>query len=307
MNYSKFNVIGIDLGGTRLKAALVSPNGSLKGEINEVSQVHSDYETMLNQLLEVIHTLTRLSKIPIKAIGIGVAGLLDKERRRIIASPNCSALLKGPLVSDIEFKTGLPVIIDNDANMFAIGEGFIGAARGSLHYIAITLGTGVGGAIISNGEIVRGIDGGGGEIGHIPIAIRGPICGCGSRACLESFIGQNGVKRYIAKKHPSFYNLGLKKLSLMALKGNSDAIDVFCYIGKILGIGLSGLINIFNPEVIVIGGGVSASGPFIFETALKEIKKRAFKVYQTNLQLKPSLLGNMAGVIGAGRSAIISL
>ncbi|MBM3325918.1 MAG: ROK family protein [Calditrichaeota bacterium] len=303
MPTSEFNVVGLDIGGTRLKAALVSFDGSLTGNFSEASRVRGEYNALLEQILNAIERLQSLSDIPLKAIGLGVAGLLDKDRRNIIASPNCIAFLKGSLVADLEFNTGLPVVMDNDANMFAVGEGFIGAAQGSDNFIAITLGTGVGGAIVSGGRLVRGIDGGGGEIGHIPISIQGPVCGCGSNGCLESYIGRTGLRSYIFKKHPFSAEFGLRKLALMAKENNLHAIDVFRYIGRMLGIGLAGLVNIFNPEIIVIGGGISASGPYLYEAALEEISKRAFKVYQTNLRLKSSALGSMAGVVGAGRCA----
>ncbi|MDP8229022.1 MAG: ROK family protein, partial [Candidatus Electryoneaceae bacterium] len=257
--------IGIDIGGTRIKAALVNESGRIVERMIEPSSVGGDYPTMLSHLETIVHHLSAESEYPVTAVGLSVAGLIDKSRRRVLTAPNCPALCDSPLADDLSRIIELPIAMDNDANMMALGEGTYGATKGCGHFIAMTIGTGIGGAVVSEGRIIRGINGGGGELGHIPISSGGPLCGCGAYGCLEAYIGRSGIRRYITDHIPRYESLHLPEISKLADAGQVDAIKVFEYIGRTLAICLAGLVNIFNPEVIVIGGGVALAGDVLFE------------------------------------------
>lgn len=291
--------IGIDLGGSRIKAAILSEAGSTVSQMIKPIASRIDYDPILKQLVEIVQGLLDQDQHRVNGIGLGVAGLLDRERHTVLTSPNIPALNGRHPAGDLESQTGLSASMDNDANLMAIGEGQLGGAKGFSHYIAITLGTGVGGAIISEGKLLRGFNGGGGEIGHILVNPDGPRCNCGANGCLEAYVGQAGIKRY-SSRYPRFEGIGLKELNQKAIEGDEDAREVFAYVGIILGAGLSGLVNILNPECIVIGGGVAAAGDFLFKPLHKEIHQRAFKVYRDGLQIRSAELGNWAGVVGAG-------
>lgn len=295
--------IGIDIGGTRIKAGVIDGNDNLSGQINEPSHIGKDYSELIEQLQKVVKHYRSISDSEIAGVGLAVAGLMDSEHRIIIDAPNCASLIGNALPDDLTGKVGLPVVMDNDANVMAVGEGISGAARGSRHYIALTLGTGVGGAVISNGVLIRGIDGGGGELGHFPIDRKGPLCGCGARGCLEAYIGKAGIRRYINRNHPQFKDIGLKEVNRYAVGGDEAARDVFVFVGRTLGVAVAGLVNIFNPELVVVGGGVAAAGELFLKPLRNEVNKRAFKAYLTSLEIRTAELGNWAGVIGAAAMA----
>lgn len=291
--------IGIDLGGSRVKAGLVDANGLIIRKVMQPSPVRESYEEVIGQLAGVVVRLQKTTRQPITRIGVGVAGLMNADRSAILTSPNCPVLAGHRLAGDLARRVKLTAAMDNDANLMALGEGAFGAARGCRHFVAITLGTGVGGAVVSDGRLIRGIDGGGGELGHVPVSIRGLLCGCGARGCLEAYVGKAGIDRHIARYQPRLASLGLKEINERARKGDADAQAVFAYIGRTLAVGLAGFVNLFNPELIVIGGGVAAAGRFLFAPLELELRRRVFKFYLRSLKIMPADLGDWAGVVGA--------
>ncbi len=296
--------IGIDIGGTRIKAAVMDDSGNLIEKIMESSSAGKNYLTLLTQLELIVKRLTDKAIKPVSAVGLAVAGLMDKKRKLIIESPNCPDMKNRYLADDLSKRIMLPTIMDNDANLMAIGEGAYGAARGFKHFIAITLGTGVGGAVISNSTLIRGVDGGGGELGHVPISIDGPECTCGTVGCLEAYIGHDGIHRFISENIPQYRDIHLSEINKLASEGDQDAIKVFQYIGKMLAVGLGGMVNTFNPELLVVGGGVAIAGELLFQPLREELHKRAFKQYLASCQVKEAQLGNWAGVVGAAKVAL---
>lgn len=292
--------IGIDIGGTRIKAAIVNEDGTLVNKSIVETNSSEGYSLLLRQIANIIYSLRDEASECVTAVGTGVAGLMDSKNYRIITAPNVKVISGRALATDLAKVIDMPVVMDNDANVMAIGEGCCGAGRNSKHYIAITLGTGVGGAVISDGQLVRGFAGGGGEVGHIPISIEGPACGCGSFGCLEAYIGHAGIINYINKTFPTLKQKSIKSLNQMAIEGDKEALQVFTYIGSTLAVGLAGLINVFNPEIIIIGGGISAAENLLFDPLWKELKLRAFDTYTANLAIRRAELGNWAGVVGGG-------
>jgi len=291
--------IGIDIGGSRIKAGIVTEAGEILDRLNEPSYVADSYEASISQFGEIADKLQRGANAEATGIGLSVAGLMDRECRTVIAAPNCTELPGHKLPADVAAITGLPTVMDNDCNLMAIAEGAYGAAAGCRHYVAITLGTGVGGAVISNDVLIRGINGGGGELGHIPIAVDGPVCGCGAVGCLEAFIGKDGIYRHIYAAYPDLQPYGLAEIDRMAREGNSSAAGVFRYIGEKLAVGLGSAVNIFNPELIVIGGGIAQAGELLFAPLRHELKRRCFSHYYDDVKITAAKLGNWAGVIGA--------
>jgi len=293
--------IGIDIGGTRLKAALVAPDGSLIEKRVEPSRMREPYPAIRDQITQIVLDLVRISDQKPLLVGIGVAGLVDADRRKVLAAPNCPGVIGQPLTNDVEQSTGIYCLMDNDANVMALGERFIGAAQRCDDLVAVTLGTGVGGAIISDGRLIRGFTGGGGEIGHVCIERNGPRCGCGANGCLETFIGMKGIFRWISRNQPALKGMGIAHLIEIGQAGDSNAVEVFKYVGQTLAIGLAGMVNIFNPSVLLVGGGVATAGKLLLEPLQEELKLRAFGVYLQGIEIRAAALGNWAGVVGAAR------
>ncbi len=296
--------IGIDLGGTRIKTALVNEDGEYRNEKSFPTKSTEDYEVLIAQLTEIVNLYRTEAKTGVQGVGIGVAGLMNENNKQILTSPNIDVLTGKFLPYDLFANSKIETYMENDANAMAIGEGVGGAAKGGKYYIAITLGTGVGGAVIHEGELLTGFEGGGGELGHIPISFDGPECGCGNYGCLEAYIGTAGIRRYVAQNYPELNETSIKRINEMAVEGNEKAQKVFEWIGRTLAVGLTGLVNVFNPEKIIIGGGISAAGDLLFDPLDEELRKRAFKSYTKNMEILPAKLGNWAGVVGMGKIAL---
>jgi len=293
--------IGIDIGGTRLKAALVSSDGVISEKRVEQSRMRDAYPALRDQIIHVVRELSDVAGFKPAHVGIGVAGLVDAARRRVLAAPNCPGVVNQPLTDDLEQATGVRCLMDNDANVMALGERFIGAAQGCDDLVAVTLGTGVGGAIISGGRLIRGHTGGGGEIGHVCIDRNGPRCGCGSNGCLEAFVGMGGIFRWVSRNQPDLKGMGIAHMIDLGNEGNQSVAAVFKYVGRTLAVGLAGMVNVFNPAVLLIGGGVASAGDLLIKPLREELHKRAFEVYLTGIEVRPAALGNWAGVVGAAR------
>ncbi|MFH1782428.1 MAG: ROK family protein [Candidatus Omnitrophota bacterium] len=292
--------IGVDLGGTRIKMGLVSSLGnvSYRREIDTPSDPKR--EELFNAISSGIEGVIRsshLKKSDIVGLGIGVPGPVDSKRGIVHYFPNIKGFDNVPMASILQRKLKLKVALDNDVNVMTLGEYRFGAGKGAKNLVCLTLGTGVGGGIIINGEIYRGSTMCAGEIGHIPINERGPRCNCRGEACLERYIGN----RYILDRSKKIFNKGitLEKVSELALKGNRKAILVWEDVAKKLGTALTGVVNLLNPDKIVIGGGVSKAGNLILAPLRKEVKKRAMKDQARHVKIVRAKLGNDAGIIGA--------
>lgn len=295
--------IGIDLGGSRIKGGIIERDGTLRNSMMARTRTSFGYDALVTQLTELIEQLKFCAKDRLEGVGLGVPGLLDNKSFKVINSQNIDILDDHTVARDLTAKIGLPVVMSNDADCMAIGEGISGAAKGVKHYIAVTLGTGVGGAVISNGVLIQGCQGGGGEIGHLSIDMNGPECSCGGLGCLEAYIGREGIRHYVRANYPRLVNTSLKKLCDMAIQGNENAANIYWYIGHYLGIGLASLVNIFNPQIIVVGGGIAGAGDLLLKPLENELKLRALNSYAENIEVKAAELGNWAGVVGAGSLA----
>jgi glucokinase len=211
--------------------------------------------------------------------------------------PNLPGWKNVKLKQILEKITRLPVFLDNDANLMSLAEARVGAAKGARYAVCLTLGTGVGGGIIIEKNIYRGANNASGEIGHIPINEKGPRCNCSGIACLEAYIGNNSIGRQAKKLFKR--NISLEELSALAKKGNSKALNIWQGVAEKLAVALAGVVNLLNPDCIVIGGGVAGAGSVLFDKVREVIKKRAMYVQGRHVRILKARLGNDAGLIGA--------
>jgi glucokinase len=302
-------LLGLDLGGTNIKGVLLDPK-TLKTvhRLQVPTYAGRGAAAVIETMTQTVKELAARAKSENKRIaglGIGSAGLVHQGTVR--NSPNLPGwqgavpllrLLKAKLR-----KPPLPLVIDNDANCFVLAESFCGAARGHRNVIGLTLGTGVGGGIMIGGRLYRGSTGGAGELGHVSIKLDGPACLCGNKGCLEAMAGANSIltryKGLTSKFRIQNAELTVEEISALAKKGDRSAVNALAETGTLLGVALANYVNIFNPEMIVIGGGVAQAGKHLMEPAVAEMKQRAMPFNAAMVKVKPARLGPWAGAIGA--------
>ncbi|THE15471.1 ROK family glucokinase [Bacillus timonensis] len=307
-------LIGIDLGGTTIKLAFITQEGEIitKWEIPTdksgdkiIPDISDAIEAKMNEL--------QLKKEQFVGVGMGAPGPVNFEEGVFYKATNLGMKEMFPLKAELEKIIGLPAAVDNDANVAAIGEMWKGAGEGAKDLICVTLGTGVGGGIISNGEVVRGVNGAGGEIGHITsIPEGGTLCGCGKTGCIETIASATGIARLakeaIQTKNESslireqFERTGeitSKDVFEAAAKGDKLAKNIIDHVTYHLGLALSHIANGLNPEKIVVGGGVSKAGEHLLLPLKKQFKRFAFSRVADGAEITIATLGNDAGVIGA--------
>jgi glucokinase len=234
----------------------------------------------------------------VAGVGLGLPGPIDTDRGIVHFFPNIPGWSSVPFAAILKKKISLPVFIDNDANVMALAEFKAGAAKGSRNAVCLTLGTGVGGGLILDGRLYRGSGYAAGEIGHMPLNEAGPKCNCGGSACLESYIGNRRISARV--KQVFGKDIPLEEVSRMANAGNARARRVWTDVGNKLGVSLAGIVNLLNPDCIVIGGGVAKAGRLLFDTVKKTIRERAMSVQAKIVKVVPAKLGYDAGLIGAG-------
>ena len=298
---SKKYIISIDLGATNLKVALLDSNYKIIRRNFYSTQSLKSPSNLINKIcLSVRHLLSdrKIKKTAVLGVGIGVPGPVDYSSGKVHFFPNIPGWIEVSLKSILQRRLELPVFVDNDANLMSLAEARRGAAKKSKNAVCLTLGTGVGSGIIINGSLFRGSSFAAGEIGHMPLNEDGPRCACGGRACLERYIGNKEILR--AAKKIFNRNITLEELSTLAKKGNRKARDLWYNVGIKLGLALTSLVNVLNPDCIVIGGGVSAAGDFLFKGVTDTIKKRAMPVQAGSVEVLKAKMGSDAGLIGAG-------
>ncbi|MCB1024571.1 MAG: ROK family protein, partial [Acidobacteria bacterium] len=241
----------------------------------------------------------------IQAVSIATPATVNVITGTIISAPNVPALDGVRIVDELEKRLGIPAILGNDANAAAVGENWLGASRGLKNSIMVTLGTGVGGGLILNGEVFSGSDGTAGEIGHICVEPKGVKCGCGSNGCLEQYASALALVRMardlLPELHGMYYNPSLNSADIyrFAKKGDAFAREAFRLQGYYLGIAIGGLINTLNPDVIVIGGGASAGWDLFIDEMIEQIGFRAYRTPAERAKLVIAELGDDAGLLGA--------
>jgi glucokinase len=311
--------IGIDIGGTNTKTALVTEEGNaLVSHTNPTPAVESGHPEKIENLLvanlkaflEDDGTKSVLANYRdgIAGIGIGIAGLIDRKRGSVIQSPNISAVNGVPLKEIFEKEFSLPIVLENDANIYAFGEKWIGAGKDFNDFAVLTLGTGLGGGLICSGQLYEGPF----EVGHMGIVPSGRYCTCGSYGCLESYAsGRAIIDRVISSLEKgtdsmlskccegNFYKMNPEVIYKTALDGDSLSREVFREVGQFLGIGVANLFNLFGLEAVIIGGGLLGAWDLFIEDLKTEATKRAFKPLSSNVKIMKSALTKDAGSVGA--------
>ena len=306
-------VCGVDLGGTNLRAANIDRDGCIHERIKKPTPKSDD----ANDIVLAIASAVRESESEcqkrggrIHAVSVVVPGSVQVETGIVVNAPNINCLQGFRLAAALESELDRPVLLENDANAAALGEMWRGAARGCQTIICLTLGTGVGGGIILDGRLWRGIDGTAGEIGHTSVEPFGGVkCKCGNFGCLEVYASAKAISRMAREglgRHPgsSLHSIAPGKLTSekvyrAAIAGDELALSVFHSMGDYLGVAIANVVNIFNPEMIVIGGGVSAAWDLFADHAREEVMKRAFPVPAKRCQIVRAECGDDAGLLGA--------
>jgi glucokinase len=288
-------LLGIDWGGTYIKAGIVDKQGRIKKRVVYASKDLQKKDVFIRQLQALIKSMGALN---IQGLGIGAPGIVDVDRGFIYYLPNVPGWKNFPLGEVLRKKLKIPIFINNDANTFALAESTYGAARGAGRSICLTLGTGLGGAVVFEGRLLR-TSISAHELGHVPLALRGAKCGCGGRGCIETFVGSKYLlRRYGRLSGKDTKGLQVKDIFERARKGQGKALLVWQEFSQALGKFLAGMVNVFNPEIIVFGGGVSGAFSLFRPLVWEVIKKQAMWPQVRGLKLARARLRD-SGIIGA--------
>jgi len=289
---------GFDLGGSSLKYGLLTRKGEVVSKGTKPTPASRD--EIIALVGTVLGEMKEEAKGQIKAAGLGIPGLYSLKDKRIIQSPNIPELDNFDLQGGLAKVIDLPFWVNNDANMAAYGEWKRGAGRGVQSMVLLTVGTGIGSGLILGGELFMGSCGFAGELGHITVNPEGDRCKCGNQGCLETEAAAPKIVRNYMDFSRTKKPLAAEEVFQKALKGNTAAKKAFVIAGQYLGIGLGIVINLLNPEKILLGGGVMATGDFILNAAQEEAKKRSYAASFAGCVIDRAGLGNDAGFIGAG-------
>ena len=308
-------VIGVDLGGTKISTAISTIEGNILANVVLPTKAEEGVVAVLGRIIQSIDEVivgSSTSIDEVEAIGIGSPGPLDAKKGIIITTPNLP-FKDYNLVQPLKEKYNIPVYLDNDANAAAIGEYMFGAGKGKESIVYFTVSTGVGGGAVLDGKVYRGHTSNALEIGHTTVNPNGPRCNCGNLGCLEAMSSGTAIAKKGKEAVSTNVETSLKKYDTVtsyevfkeAEAGDEVAKDIIDNALTYLGIGVANAIATFDPEMIIIGGGVSKAGDIVFDTVKKVVNKRCFKSMAESCEIVPAGLGSDAGVVGAVALAII--
>ena len=291
--------IGVDLGGTNLRAAAISPAAEVLERITGSTNLDAGRDAVLEDIVNSIKALeARLGSEGLIGVGIGVAGFIDMRKGVIVGSNNLPELEGVPILGEIEQRLGTRVFLENDANAAALGEKWAGAGKDVDDLVLLTLGTGIGGGVIYQGRVMHGFVGMAGEVGHMMVVPNGNPCGCGNHGCLEKHASAKAVEA-MAYLIGLGENLTARDVFDLAEQGNELARRVFRRMGVALGIALANLVNVFNFPLYLLGGGVLGAWKYFAPAMMEEIERRSFTYRNTKTRIEKAVLGNEAGLFGA--------
>ena len=307
-------IVGMDLGGTQIRAALADGEGQILRRTSCLTRAGEGVEPVIGRIKGAIHEVigTKAQGQP-EGIGIVAPGPLDPRKGIILEAPNLGGWVNVPLKALIEEEFDLPVVVGNDANLAALAEHRFGAGQGVADLIYITVSTGIGGGIIIDNRLLLGAQGLAGEVGHQTIEAKGPPCNCGNIGCLEALAAgpaiarrakelvRTGIETTIADfAEGNLDRITAKEVNLAAQAGDPVAIDIFRQAGFYIGIGIVNLLHLFNPSLILIGGGVAKAGHLLLEPIRATVRERAMSdYYWEGVPIVPAALGDDVGLLGA--------
>jgi glucokinase len=312
-------ILGIDLGGTNLKAGIVDTHGKIIHQLSIKTNNNADPETISQQIFGLVDEIIKSSSstttgaglkitpADILGIGLGSPGLIDKKGETILFSPNLPLWRNIPIKRMISERFHMPCVLENDANAAAWGEKWAGAGKNVDSLVMITLGTGIGGGVVINNKLWRGAHNVAGEVGHMVIQMNGPKCSCGNYGCIEAYASATSMVRRFKELLQSGVPSSLKNdgeitaktINNAALRGDKASLDTIRETGRYLGIALVNIMHIVNPEMIVLAGGMTGSGDLLMNPIKQVISQGAFEASYKDTHLVFSQLGNDAGIIGA--------
>jgi glucokinase len=312
-------VLGIDLGGTKILTSVINPGGEMLSRDHSVTPAARGPEGVIQTILASAERALEGASMGISrisAVGVGAPGLADTEAGILFTSPNLPGWEDVPLRDIIQEKLKKKAFLINDGSAAAVGEHYFGAAKGVNHFIYVTISTGIGGGIVVDGKILNGFKGMAGEIGHMTIADEGPPCQCGNRGCWEALASGTALAKEARKRIETgadttilgfadgkIENVTAQTVQSAAEKGDPLANQLIRRTAYYFGVGVANLINIFNPEMIVIGGGLSNMGERLFKPAHKVVEERAFNRAHRTVRFVKAALGRNSGVLGAAAFA----
>jgi glucokinase len=292
-------IAGIDIGGTRIKTGIFDNGKIIKREVFPTGASQGP-ERVIGKIVEF------LKENRVERAGIGVPGLVEPKRGVVRIPPNLPGWVEVEMGRVIGEETGIPVFIGNDANIYALGEWRFGRGKGKRNLVVLTLGTGVGGGIIVNGKLLLGSTGGAAEVGHITLDPSGPLCNCGNRGCLEAYLGSKylvdrakALLKKFGKEEIEESKITPEYLSERAEEGDSVALALWDEYGFYLALGIVNLIHLFDPEIVILGGGVVNAFKFFSGRMRNELKRRLMHFEGRKIRIEVSKLGDDAGVYGA--------
>jgi len=284
--------LGVDLGGTNVKIGVATVAGEILGRISIPTEGERGPRDTLDRIGAAAKELQRKTG-PARACGSGVPGPLDLRRTTLFVAVNIPGWRDVPYPRMLEDRLGIPTFMENDANCAAWGEYVCGVGRGTRSLVLYTLGTGVGGGIVLNGDLWVGASGAAGELGHMTIEIDGPPCGCGQRGCLEQYASATALARRWGRGTA-------KECFEAARRGDPEALAAVDWSCTALSIGLANMIHVLHPEVIVLAGGMAAAGDMLFDRVREGVRRRVFPVCLEKIRIEPSkITGDDAGWLGA--------
>ncbi|HEM6128497.1 TPA: ROK family glucokinase [Streptococcus suis] len=309
-------IIGIDLGGTSVKLAILSTEGEIQEKWSIKTNILDDGSHIVPDIIDSIkqrfdtHGLT---KDDFLGVGMGSPGVVDSEAGTVIGAYNLNWKTLQLVKDQFEAALGLPFFIDNDANVAALGEQWVGAGNNNPNVVFMTLGTGVGGGVIAAGNLIRGVKGAGGELGHITVDFDEPFaCTCGKKGCLETVASATGIVN-LSRRYADQYagdaklkqmiddgqDVTAKDVFDLAKEGDDLALIVYRHFSEYLGVACANIAAVLNPAYIVLGGGVSAAGEFLLDGVRKVFAENSFPQIKESTQIVLATRGNDAGVLGA--------
>jgi glucokinase len=305
-------IAGIDIGGTKIAVAVAYPDGRVIAKRTIPTDVEKGPHEILERTMSLVGELAREARGALTAIGVGCAGPLDVVRGLILSPPNLPGWDEFPLVELLKRRFGVPVVLENDANAAALGEQRFGAGRGFENLVYITISTGIGGGVIVDGRIVRGVGSGAGEVGHMTIIPDGPVCGCGGRGCLETLCSGTAIARRASEALAegaqsilsAYLSTGRERITAARVTeaarcGDRFAEEFWSETVGYLSLGVGNIIAILAPEAIILGGGVSMAGEQLLGPLRQRLKEQVRMAPVNDIHLLQAGLGSESGLYGA--------